>query len=279
MYEGNRKRAFVTGAGGGFGRALCVALARRGYRIAVTDINVNGATETALMVKDSGGEADTMKVDVTKSQDLESGAERFCREWGGIDLLINNAGVAVVGRAHEIKVKDWRFIVNTNLLSVVFGCRAFIPRMIDQGGGHIINVASLAGIASLPEMGPYNVTKAAVISMSETLKGELNRDNIGVTVVCPSFFKTNIMDSLRSTEEMRGVARTAIDSSELTADEIAEIALGDMDANHLYSIPHRTGKMMWRAKRTAPELLYRVLGQGSMEEFGEKLVPLINKLK
>lgn len=279
MYAGNRKRAFVTGAGSGLGRALCIALARRGYRVAVTDINVNGATETALMVKESGGEADTMKVDVTKSQDLESGAERFCREWGGIDLLINNAGVFVIGKVHEIKVQDWRFIINTDLLSVVFGCRAFIPRMIEQGGGHIINVASLAGIASLPEMGPYNMTKAAVIAISETLRGELHSENIGVTVVCPTFFKTNLMERYRGSENLRSVARKAIDTGELTADDIAEIALTDMNRNRLYSVPHRSGKMLWHAKRVAPDFMYRFLGQIDIEEFGDKLVPFINKLK
>lgn len=279
MYAGNLKRAFVTGAGSGFGRALCLALARRGYRVAATDVNANGATETALMIKESGGEAESMKVDVTAPTDLESGAERFFTEWGGVDLLINNAGVAVIGKVHEVPVKDWRFIVNTNLLSVVWGCRAFVPRMLQQGGGHIINVASLAGIASLPEMGPYNTTKAAVIAISETLKAELRAGNIGVTAVCPSFFKTGLMDSSRGPETMKEVGKTALETSELSAEEIAEIALRDMERNRLYSIPHRMGKLLWRTKRLAPEIYYNVLGRRDMEKEGARMVTFINKFK
>jgi NAD(P)-dependent dehydrogenase (short-subunit alcohol dehydrogenase family) len=278
MYAANRKRAFVTGAGSGFGRALCLALARRGYRVAATDVNANGATETALLIKESGGEAESMKVDVTAPDDLESGAERFFKEWGGIDLLINNAGVIVAGKVHEVEVEDWRFIVNTNLLSVVYGCRAFVPRMLRQGGGHIMNVASLAGIASLPGMGPYNATKAAVIAISETLKGELRDGNIGVTAVCPSFFKTGLLNSYRGPEALRGVGRQALETGELSAEQIAEIALRDMERDRLYSIPHRMGRVLWRTKRLAPEIYYRVLGRSDLEKDGARLVTFINKL-
>jgi len=279
MCAANRERAFVTGAGSGFGRVLCLALARRGYKIAATDINANAASETALMIKKAAGEAEGARVDVTRPEDLESGAERFCKEWGGIDLLINNAGVAVVGKLHEVKVEDWQFIVNTNLLSVVHGCRAFIPRMMQQGGGHIINVASLAGIVSLPEMGPYNMTKAAVVAISETLKVELRPHNIGVTVVCPSFFKTALMDSFRGPEALKNVGHTAIDTGKLSAEEIAGIVLRDMERNRLYSIPHRAGRMIWRTKRLMPELLYRYFLPTDMEKDGARLISWLNKLK
>jgi len=278
MYAANRKRAFVTGAGSGFGRALSLALARRGYKVAATDVNANGATETALMIKESGGEAESMKVDVTRPNDLESGAERFFKEWGGVDLLINNAGVAVVGKFHEVPVEDWQFIVNVNLLSVVYGCRAFIPRMVQQGGGHILNVASLAGIACLPEMGPYNVTKAAVIAISETLKAELRRDNIGVTAVCPSFFKTALMDSARGSDVLKEMGHVALETGGLSAEQIAEIALRDMERNRLYSIPHRMGKMLWRGKRMNPEITYTVMGRTDIEKEGARLIKMINRL-
>ncbi len=278
MYANNRKRAFVTGAGSGFGRALSLALAGRGYKVAATDLNANSATETALMIKESGGQAESMKVDVTIPYDLESGAERFFKEWGGVDLLINNAGVAVVGKVHEVPVNDWQFIVNINLLSVVYGCRAFVPRMLQQGGGHIMNTASLAGIASLPEMGPYNVTKAAVIALSETLRGELRSGNIGVTAVCPSFFKTGLMDNARGPETMKNIGHQALQSGVLTAEQIAEMALRDMERNRLYSIPHRTGRMLWRTKRLVPEVVYNVLGRSDLEKDGARMVTFLNKL-
>ncbi len=259
MYASNRKRAFVTGAGSGFGRALSLGLARRGYTTAVTDINMDGAEETVKLAAQAGGRAVAARVDVTRPEDLESAAERFFSEWGGVDLLINNAGVAAAGKIDEVSLEDWHWIVDINLFSVIHGCRAFIPRMRAQGGGHIINVASLAGIASLQLMGSYNATKAAVISITETLKGELHPDNIGVTVVCPSFFKTNLIDRFRGPDDLRQAGQQLLDAGKLTADQIAEETLAAMEANRLYVVPHRAGRLIWRFKRFAPELCFRLL--------------------
>jgi NAD(P)-dependent dehydrogenase (short-subunit alcohol dehydrogenase family) len=266
MYNKNQKRALVTGAGSGFGRALSLGLARRGYSVAATDIVLPAAEETAELVAKAGGKARAARVDVTRAEDLEAAAGRFFSEWGGVDLLINNAGVAAAGRVEEVSLEDWHWIMGLNFWSVVHGVRAFVPRMRAQGGGHIINVASLAGIASLQFMSPYNATKAAVISLSETMKGELHPDNIGVTVVCPSFFKTNLIANYRGPADLKNAAQTLLDVGKLTADQIAEKTLKAMEKNRLYVVPHKIGVALWMFKRLSPELCFRLLHCGRFKD-------------
>src|SRR6185312_10510780 len=113
-------------------------------------------------------------------------------------LVINNAGVAVGGRVGEVALDDWRWIMGVNLWGVIHGCHVFATQLRAQGSGHILNVASAAGLLAPPGMAPYNVTKAAVVALSETLRGELRDAGVGVTVLCPTFFRTNIAASSRA---------------------------------------------------------------------------------
>lgn len=275
MYGADGKRAFVTGAGSGIGRAFCLALGRRGYRVAATDINAEGAEETVGLIEGRGGRASAATVDVTVPDELESAAERFFDEWGGIDLLINNAGIAAGGPFDGLTLDEWHRIVDINFWGVLHGCLVFAPRMREQGGGHIINVSSLGGLASLQLMAPYNATKAAVISLSETLKAELFPDNIGVTVVCPSFLKTNLMESYCGPNELRDPVNALMNSSRVSADQVAEIALKAMDKDRLYALPHLSGRLIWFVKRLIPERYFRYFLCGIFKDQSvEKLVRL-----
>jgi short-subunit dehydrogenase len=177
-------------------------------------------------------------------------------EWlGEVDLLVNNAGVAVGGPFDEVDVDDLHFVVDVNLWGVIHGCRAFTPRMKRRGRGYVVNVASSAGLLSPPELGPYNITKAAVISLSETLHAELDAAGVRVTALCPTFFKTNILDSSRGVQndEARVAARKLMERSSVQADGVARAALAAVHENELYCIPMRDGRMFWRLKRAAPE--------------------------
>ena len=175
--------AVVTGAASGLGRAFAVALAKRGWQILVTDINTEGAAETLALVKNAGGNGEIFRCNVAVLDDVKGMAEHVFDRWGRVDLLVNNAGIAVAGTVGECPVEDWQWIFSINFWGVLHGCHVFVPKMKEQGGGHIINVASAAGFISLPEMPAYNATKAAVISLSETMKCELAAHNIGVTLV------------------------------------------------------------------------------------------------
>ena len=184
-------RAVVTGAGSGLGRAFCIELSRRGARVVGADVREEGLKETAALMP--GAPMETFVCDVSKRESVDA-LERFAQEkMGGVDLLINNAGVAVAGEMGTVSGDDWSWIVGVNLMGVAHGCEAFIPAMRRRRSGHVINVASLAGIACAPTMAPYNATKAAVIAISETLAGELTDPGFGVTVLCPAFFPTNLL--------------------------------------------------------------------------------------
>ncbi len=257
MYKMDRKRAVITGAASGLGRALALALAAEGWTIGIGDIDIVGARDTLAMVEKAGGRGDTFLVDTREPQQVAEMAGYFWSMWDGVDLLVNNAGVAVAGTVGEVPVDEWRRVVDTNYLGMVWGCHAFIPRMKEQGGGYIVNVASLAGIASLQEMAPYNTTKAAVISLSETLRGELAPRNIGVTVVCPSFFNTHLLDTATFTDEWEPeFAHACFENARMNAEQIAAKTLKAVKRRKLYLIPQPQGKLIWALKRFTPTLFH-----------------------
>lgn len=247
------KRVVITGAASGLGRALAVALAHKGCRIGIVDIDMDGAAETLRMVDRAGGRGETYRLDVRVAIDWEDMAEHFFKSWGGVDVLINNAGVVSVGRVGDIPLEDWGWIFSINFWGMVYGCHAFIPSMKTQGGGHIVNVASAAGLLSMLEMAPYNTTKAAVIALSETLRGELASAGIGVTVACPMFFNTNLLDTMRYTDEFESeFAHATFDNARMTADEVARAVVKAVEKGKLYAVPHGSGKVFWKLKRLSP---------------------------
>jgi NAD(P)-dependent dehydrogenase (short-subunit alcohol dehydrogenase family) len=265
------KTAVVTGAGGGLGRALCLRLAARGARIVAADLHRARCEETAHLIEQAGGAADALVVDVADAQEVERLAETADRVLGRIDLVVNNAGVAAGGPIGGQSLEDWRWIVGINLWGVIHGCHAFVPRLVRQGGGAILNVASLAGIACAPNMASYNVTKAAVIALSETLSAEIGARNVRVTVLCPAFFKTNLMETMRVSEpQFRALAEAAFANSTMTADEVAAAALRAVARGQLYCLPMREGRVLWRLKRLLPQRFARLVGSRRLQRLAEQ---------
>jgi NAD(P)-dependent dehydrogenase (short-subunit alcohol dehydrogenase family) len=245
-------RAVVTGAGSGLGRALVKELVTRGAHVLAADVDEKGLQETKNV---SGGDLHVLGCDVSDLTQVTRLAEEAERRFGGVDLVINNAGVAVGGAVGEVPIEDWRWIVGVNLWGPIHGCHVFAPRLKRQGSGHIINVASAAGLISAPNLGPYNVTKAAVVSLSETLHGELAANGVGVTVLCPTFFPTNIAKNARAASIAPQLAfvQKLMDKSKVSADDVARIVLDAAQAGELYVIPQADGRWLWRLKRAAPE--------------------------
>jgi NAD(P)-dependent dehydrogenase (short-subunit alcohol dehydrogenase family) len=266
------KNAVVTGAGSGLGRELCLQLAGRKYNILLADVNLTGVRETLDMVRKAGGDGEVYECNVTRKEDVEQMARYAFDKFKRVDLLINNAGVTCAGFTGEIPVENWQWCIDIDMWGMIYGCHYFIPRMKEQGGGHIINVASEAGLVCLPEMGPYNVAKAAVIALSETIKTELAPHNIGVTVVCPSFFKTNLLQSMRyQTQYQKELAEMTFNRGRLSASHIAGCIIKAMDKNRLYVVPGLSAKLIWLNKRFSPELYYRFMAFTMKNKFGEKL--------
>lgn len=255
------KRVVITGSGSGLGRCLALDFAKMGWKVLVNDIDMDRAKDAEKAVNEAGGQAVAVKCDVTHWEDVENLAETAEKTWGGADIIVNNAGVPGVGFVEKIPVEDWRWIIDINLMSVVYGCKAFIPLFKKAGGGHIVNIASAAGIATLAEMGPYNVTKAGVIGLSETLRTELIRDKIGVTVACPTFFKTNLMDQCRYTDQHQvDMANAFFEKSLCTAEDVSRHIVKRVKKRKLYAIKQFDARFFWLFKRLFPETYYKFMG-------------------
>jgi len=266
-------RAVITGAGSGLGRAIALEVAGRGGSILVADIHEGRVEETASLIRSLGSRAETIVADVTKLEDVEAMAEAMDRAFGGVDLVVNNAGVAVAGPVGEVPLEDWRWILEINLMGVVHGCHVFAPRLKAQKSGFILNVASNAGIASLPEMGPYNVSKAGVVALSETLYSELGQHGIGVSALCPTFFKTNLLETMRAPDaSQHEKASRFFERSKITAEEVAKIALDGLEAGDPIIIPQADGRVVHALKRLSPKLYFGLLTRGLKSSVGQKLL-------
>src|SRR6478735_9056326 len=216
------RRVLVTGGASGLGLALVRAFVARGDDVLATDLQADrpdALPEAAAY----------LPLDV-RSDNAWGAALAHVREtWGGLDLLVNNAGVAAGGRIDVATMDEWHWIVDINLLGVVRGCRTFTPLLKEQGSGHIVNTASLAGLVHAPGMAAYNTVKAGVVALSETLSHELAPHGIDVSVVCPSFFRTNLGASFQG----------------------ADIVVRGIDARRDIILTDRDGQIAWRAKRFA----------------------------
>jgi NAD(P)-dependent dehydrogenase (short-subunit alcohol dehydrogenase family) len=189
--------AVVTGAGSGIGRATSVALARRGARVAVLDVDESRAAGTAELVRALGRDASVHVADVTDPARLEEVAGEVLDAHGACHVLVNNAGVTAAGGFEDDTLDDLRWIVDINVWGVVHGCRAFLPALRRADEAHIVNLSSMVGLLGLPHNVAYSLTKGAVRSFSEALRAELVTTDIGVTVVFPGAIRTDITNTAR----------------------------------------------------------------------------------
>ena len=249
------KRAFITGTASGLGEALSLLLAKDGWTIGMCDINEKGLVEIAEKVKQQGGQAITYLLDTSNRQQFEQVAQNFLREVGGIDLLINNAGVGDGAFFHQYSLEDWDWMIGINQMGVIYGCYFFVPRFQEQQKGHIINISSVASFSNGPGMSAYSLTKAAVRSLSETLYYELAPFNVNVSVVMPSFFKTNIMKNGRGSESrVLSSAKKLVENAQFDAHTIALEILKKAAQEKLNIILPKEGRRMFWLSRIFPSI-------------------------
>jgi NAD(P)-dependent dehydrogenase (short-subunit alcohol dehydrogenase family) len=246
------RRILITGATSGSGEALALLFGRYGWRVAVTGRNRERVALSAKKVRAAGGQVLEIELEVTRYEDFERAARQVAEAWGGLDILVNNAGVASASSIEDGSIDSWHRIIDVNTFGVVHGCKAFTPILRESGGGCIVNVASVAVFASLPEMASYNVSKAAVVSLSETLDAELAPHHIDVTVACPGFFQSELA------AEGRIVAAETESTSRSAEDVVGRIVV-DMARRRLYSLPSADVRAHWIAKRMSPELSRRLM--------------------
>jgi len=261
--------AIVTGAGSGLGRAVTLELASRGATVVASDVDLATAEDTVRLVEKAGGKAEPARADVRVAADVEALVHGAVDRHGRLDVMVNNAGVAVAGAIGEVPLDDWRFEIDVNLFGVIHGCHFAVPVMKKQKRGFVLNVASAAGFVSAPLMGPYNVTKAGVIALTETMRTELEESNIAVTVLCPTFFRTNIHKAQRSAERLKKKSAELVEGAKWSAEAVARLALDGLERGTLYVIPQTDGKIAWRAKRMLGGAFYSFAGKVARRQLSD----------
>jgi NAD(P)-dependent dehydrogenase (short-subunit alcohol dehydrogenase family) len=247
------KRAFITGAASGLGLSLAQLLARDGWTLGALDVDQEALERAVEQLRGSGAASVTAYPgDVASHEVVAAAVTRFADAHQGLDMIVNNAGVAVAGAVDAIPVEDWNWIVGINLLGVVWGCRAAVPQMKRQGSGVIFNIASSAGFAAAPQMSAYNATKAGVISLSETLASELAGTGLQVSCAMPGFFRTHLLDHMRAPPEENRLAHRIMENSGHDPDEAALALLAAVAAGELYVVWPPEYRWAWRLKRWFP---------------------------
>lgn len=264
------KTAVVTGAASGFGLELSRLAARAGMNVVMADVQTDALERAAEEVRGAGAQVLARRTDVSKAGDVEALAEATTQRFGVPHLVFNNAGVGGGGLIWESSVKDWEWVLGVNLWGVIHGVRVFTPLMLEAAGndpdyeGHIVNTASMAGLLNAPNMGVYNVSKHAVVSLTETLYQDLHlvTDQVDCSVLCPYFVPTGIHESHRNRPPelaaatkptpsqmiAQAMSAKAVTSGKVTAAEVAQKVLDAVRDQrfYIYSHPQALGNVQTR---------------------------------
>lgn len=247
--------AVITGGASGLGRAMALRFAREGMKIVLADVQADALARTQAEFEQAGHESIAVAVDVSKGAEVQALADKAYRTFGAVHIVCNNAGVAPGGVVWEQSEKDWEWVLGVNVWGVIHGIRAFVPRMLHQDEGHILNTASVAGLLSPPGMGSYCVSKHAVVTLSECLHQDLVAagSRLKVSVLCPAYVPTGIADSERnrpallrddrkkSAAELEHEARLrhAVQSGRISAEQVADMVFQAIRDEKFYILTHQ----------------------------------------
>ncbi|MDG5486472.1 SDR family NAD(P)-dependent oxidoreductase [Mycolicibacterium gadium] len=267
LFGSSKKRshdaaAVITGAGSGIGAAFARELANRGGRVVCSDIDETAASATVDAIIANGGAALASRCDVSQLDDVTALAKE-AQSWfdGSPTVVINNAGVGAGGLPiGEMSVDDWQWVLDINLWGPIYGCHVFTPILREAGYGGIINVASAAAFGAAPGMAAYNVSKAGTLSLSETLAAELSGTGVNVTVLCPTFVKTNIVDAGRISDRSTQLADMLMRWTGFSPERVARTCLDTLDRGGLYCMPQPDARIGWGIKRFTPTVYTRAVG-------------------
>jgi NAD(P)-dependent dehydrogenase (short-subunit alcohol dehydrogenase family) len=251
MKELQGKVAVITGGASGIGRAVAEAAASAGMKLVLADIEEGPLKEADAALGAAGAQVLSVVTDVSVGSSVENLRDKALERFGAVHLVHNNAGVAVGGPLWTVSEADWTWVLGVNLWGVIHGIRAFVPVLLDQGEGHVVNTASLAGLTSPAMLGPYNVTKHSVVTLSETLYRDLELvgSSVGVSVLCPGFVRTGIAESERNRPDwappasaapgpdLQGIVRGLVAAGIDPAD-VAGKVLDAVRTNRFYIITH-----------------------------------------
>ncbi|TNY34429.1 SDR family NAD(P)-dependent oxidoreductase [Thermomonospora catenispora] len=251
--------AIVTGGASGIGRAIATELVARGDTVVVADLNAPGAEKVADRLNTLGrGRAVAAELDVTDPEAVTALYTGVRDEHGRLDLVFNNAGIAIGGLAEELTLDHWNRAIDVNLKGVVHGVQAAYPIMLEQRSGHIVNTASLAGLVPMPMGIPYTATKHAVVGLSLALRAEAAGTGVKVSVVCPGFVDTPLLQNINPdlpATPMSGDGRGEIKKQAggfYSPQRLARDVMRGVDRNQAMIVAPRIGRAAWRAMRLSP---------------------------
>lgn len=247
MSAADGRRVLITGAASGLGAALADAFEARGDRVLRTDVRGERGLEMGLRPSSTA----VLGLDITSDEDWAAALAHVEETWGGLDVLVNNAGVAGGGRLDVATHDEWQWIFDINLFGMVRGLRTFVSMLKQQGSGAVVNVASLAGLVHPAGMASYNAVKAAVVALTETAGHELAAHGVTAHAVCPGFFRTNLMDSLQGADSALGeVMSRLVTDSPITAESVAAAVLAGLDAGDELIVPDEPARGAVALKQT-----------------------------
>ena len=265
--------AIVTGGGSGIGEALCRALVARGDSVVVADIDGAAAQRVA---DDLGSAATAAKVDVRDAASVQAVVDDTVAAHGRLDVMANNAGIAIGGPALELTLEHWDRIIDVNLRGVVHGVQAAYPVMARQGFGHIVNTASMAGLTAPAYLAPYVTVKHAVVGMSLSLRNEAKAHGVNVTVVCPFWVDTPILDTTgpedlpRPPSLQQGLRDEARKMGIYSPHALAQDVLRGIDRRKAMVVAPRRGRVLWRISRVSPGAFSDVMGAVARREMKKR---------
>lgn len=271
MSQFKQERVLITGGASGLGRALAEHWAQTGAKVCIADLNAERADEVLAAIKPHAADVIFCQCDITNQDHVEAVRDTLLKEWGGVDVVVNNAGVATGGAVADEPMEQWQWVFDINLFGLVRFTKVFTPIFKQQGRGYFLNVASQAGLTAMPMMGSYCAVKAAVVSFSESMRLELVDDNIGVSVLCPAFFRTNLHESVRSDNPvMHSVVNKLLERGSMTAQQVAEIAYEGVQNGKFMIQTHKEGKQATRLRRWLPESWYLRMMEKETVKFRKK---------
>jgi len=249
MDEFEGRVAVVTGAASGIGLATATRLAQEGMRVVLADIERDALDAAVSQLQEQGHEVLGVPTDVSQLDAIQHLADQTLDTFGQVNVLHNNAGVVRAGRLAELSIADWKWVLDVDLLSVIYGVKTFLPLIREAGEGHIVNTASSSGLQSAPEIGPYNVAKFGVVAISETLQHELIAEDsaIGASVLCPGAIATRITESERNRPDAAAETETSerfrLFASKIVADghtpeSVAEKVVNAIRAKEFWILTH-----------------------------------------
>ncbi len=260
------KVAIVTGGASGIGREICFELGRRGAIVTVADINEKGAQESSTTISNAGGRAKASVLDVSKYDDVRKLIEETTAEHGKIDYIFNNAAIAIMGEARDRNLEQWHRVIEVNLLGVVHGSTIAYSLMEKQGFGHIVNVASLAGLVPAPLEASYTTAKHGVVGLSTSLRAEGAGLGVKVSVVCPGVVDTNIYSSSDMLKADNDSFKSLIPFKMMKAEKAAKVTLKGVARNRAIIVFPFHARIFWSLYRIFPGIAAPI-SQKVMKDF------------